>query len=330
MSNSVNFYTIAFEKNNIPTNYSIDDFFQKIESLLNRNEEYIIKRIKDEIIRCFNFRYDEDRTKIIIPLGKVKNKNKPHWLNEDRRLEEIPEEIYDVNSLAYDKNEKIMFFTTNIAGPKISLIEDYFNSFIPTNLEMKIKIKPIIINKGLQTIRNANYVRTVNLNLDLGVSLNNFYIAELENNRERSLLETLRNLSVTAKDITGSRNLNLTLGVGHSGREGSLDLESILALLNQINLEGEFVKEISVAYKNGLEEKIDKTKLKNATSILAYPFPIASSTLSSEYLFANFNEAIRGRRAAYSSNLRDYFRNCLYMEIEDYTLIEESEVIPTE
>ena len=330
MANSVNFYTIAFESENKPTAYSINNFFQKIEDLLKKEEDLIIKEIRNEIIRCFDFRYNPNRTHIIIPFGKVKNKNKPHWLDANRRLEEIPKEIYDINSLAYDVNEKIMFFTTNINGPKISLVEEYLNSFIPSNLRVEIKIKPIIINKGLQQVRNANYVRTINLNLDLGRSLNNFYINELENNRERTLLETLKNLSIAAKDINGSKSLNLSLGIGHSGKEGTLDLESTLALLQQINLNEEFVKEISVSYKNGTEEKIDKTRLKNATSILSYPFQIASSTLSTEYLLANFDEAIREKRSKYILNVRNYFNNSLSLDIENYNLIEEKVIVKRE
>lgn len=320
MSNSVKFYTIAFELQNKPTNYSVALFFKKLEDILKEREEFIIKRINGEIIRCFEFRHDNSR--VIIPLGKVKSKNKPHWLNNGK-LEEIPREIFDINSLVYDINDSIMIFTTNMNGPKIQLVEEYFNSFIPVNVPVKIKINPITINKGLERVRNANYVRSINLNLDLGRSLNNFYIKELNNNNEESLLEKIKQLATAARDVGASKTLTLNLGVGHSGKDGTLDLESILSLLHQINLNEDFVKEISVTYKNGDEEKIDKTKLKNATSILCYQFPVSSTNLSSEYLQNNFYLAIREKRKEYSLECKNYFSNSSQLSLIDYNPIKE-------
>lgn len=330
MANSVNFYTIAFESQNRPTNYSIIEFFRKLEKLLNINEEFIIKEVRDEIVRCFDFRYDNTGNKVVIPIGKIKSKNKPHWLNEERRLEEIPREIYDINTLTYDATERVMIFTTNISGPKAFLVEEYFNSFLPRGIPIEIKINPITINKGLQEVRNASYVRSVNLNLDLGRSLNNFYIEELESNADESLIQKIKQLAIAARDIGASKTLTLNLGVGHSGKDGTLDLESILALLQQINLNGEFVKEISVTYKNGVEERIDKTKLKNATSLLTYQFPIVSSNLSSEYLQNNFQLAINESRKEYRVACKQYFDNSFQINQLDYILIEEKRSIQRE
>lgn len=314
MSKKAVFYTIIARKTNGITNYSVGDLLESINSQIFNEKKAInlVRKINEKYIRLFPFYHTINQKQIVIPFGKLKDKNKPYWLNSEDQLEEIPANLYDINSLGYDKEYNVMLFTTNREGPTAQNVEDYLNTFIPKNQGIYIKIEEIKYNTGLEKIRKANLVRSVTLNLDLGHSLNNFYLKEMDMNTSLGLIGAFQRLAETSRDEGNSKMLSLTLGLGkHGKKEDTLNLDSILQLLEQINIGADFVKEIQVTYKNGEHDKVDLAKLKQSQVFLYYNCRCDESQVSPQSLLNNINNAVSDKILVITKHIREYFGNNL-------------------
>lgn len=308
MSKRIDFYNISLNHEDMVTDYSVCDFLENIDQRMNDKAQdlRVARRIGEKLIRVFPYYYSATRRQFVIPFGKLKEKNLPYWVNDENHLEEIPENLYDINSLGFDRQYNVMVFTTNREGPSIQNVIDYLNTFIPPHFGLEVAINPIIYNTGIEKIRNAGLVRDVTLELDLGRALNNFYYNEVQINRERTLLSAFRDLATAAKEEGDSRKLSLTLGLGYGKKGDTLNRDSMLELLEHINIAEDFVKEIVVHYKDGSDEKIDKAKLKQSTMALNYTCRSENSQVSPECLLTNINTAIADKVIAVTRGVAEY------------------------
>lgn len=325
MARKVNFYSVSLWNDRGITNYSVSTFFETIETQLfdvgQEHETTKVRRIDDKLIRIFSYYSTINRHQIVIPFGKLK-KNNPYWINDENRLEEIPIELYDINSLGYDLDYNVMMFTTNREGPSIQNVEEYLNTFIPRHTGLKVKIEPIMYNTGLEKVRNAYLVKGVTFSLDLGPALNNFYANEIHENQPRTLTAAFRSIAEAARDDGDSKTLSLTLGLGRRGKkEDTLNLESMLHLLECINLDSDCVSEITVNYKNGTDEKIDVARLKESNMILSFPCRCQESQVSPEVLLDSINNAVAEKVVTITHHNRDYFANVIVYNDEDFDII---------
>lgn len=322
MSRKVDFYTIAFYHEDNVVDYPVKDFLEKLEQMIHNEDKGIMRNIKGEYIRAFLFyRPQPNQNRLVMPLGKLKSKNKPYCLNEENgKLEEFKRELFDLNSLAYDSRNKIMLFTTNREGPRIDMVEEYLNSFLPKNLEIRIKIEAIMHNIGLESVRNAEFVRGLTISLDLGASLNQFYSDQIIN-EENNLIKAFRNMAFAGKEEGNGRKLTLTLGVGNGNKEASLDLTNTLQLLDDININGDFIKEIVVHYKNGREDKIDSAHLKNSSSRLFYSCKGVGNQLSPEELVGNMENAISSKIKIFRPFVRKRLEETILVQIDDFDIL---------
>ncbi|WP_230397992.1 DUF6731 family protein [Novisyntrophococcus fermenticellae] len=321
MAKRIDFYTISLHNGEQAVNYPIRDFLETIGNRM--GDATVVREIGEKWIRAFPYSYSSSRQQFVIPFGKLKDKNKPYWLNDENHLEEIPASLYDINSLGFDQEYNVMVFTTNREGPSVRDVEDYLNTFIPSHTGLFVRIDPIRYNTGIEKVRNAELVKKVTLYLDLGRSLNDFYLNELEYNTPRPLAEAFRAFTEAAKDTGDSKVLSLTLGLGKNGkREDTLNLESLLYLLEHINIGAEFVKEIEVNYKEGREDKIDKAKLKESNLLLSYPCSGVGSQVSPEDLLNNINNAVADKVMIITRHNREYFANMQQYNANGFNIVE--------
>jgi len=312
MSKKVNFYMIAFYRGNHITDLSVYDFLMNINDRVFGGERgQIVRYIGDKWLRLFRHQLTYDQHKVVIPFGKLKDKNKPYWLNGENVLEEIPAELYDINSLGYDRDYNVALFTTNREGPSISMVKEYLNTYVPNYTGLELKIEPIMYNAGIEKVRNASLVTGVTLNLDLGQTLNEFYINEMEEN-DRGLVTAFRQIAEAAKNDAEGKTLSLSVGIGQGKKHDTLNLDSMLFLLEHINIGGEFVKEIIVKYKEGEEDKIDKAQLKESNMLLAYTCQCEGSQVSPEALVLNIYNAVADNIITITRHRGDYFAGILH------------------
>ena len=200
-----------------------------------------------------------------------------------------------------------MAFTTLRNGPSIKNIEDYLNSCISSNNGITIRIEPIKYNTGIENVRKAELVRSVTFNLDLGQSLNAFYNDEIESNRSKTLVDSFKNFANTVKAVGDSRRLDITIGLGNTKRDDTLNKDSIMYLLDQINIQSGFVKEISINYKNGASEKMDFAKLKDSNFMLSYTCNCKESQVTPQELLNNFDSAIENKMKYITRHIREFY-----------------------
>jgi len=324
MSKKVEFYTIAFYSEERIVDCSVKNFLEKIEQMIHNREGKLVRNIEGHYIRLFSFyRPQPSQNKMVVPFGKLKSKDKPYWINEETdQLEEFKRDLFDLNSMAYDSRNQIMMLTTNREGPKAGVIENYLNSFIPEDLGIKLKIEEIIYNTGIENVRNANYVRNITINLDLGASLNRFYLNQFDT-EEHNLIKALKLLATTAKDEGAGRSLTLNLGVGNGEKEASLNLETMLQLLEEININEDIIKEITVRYKNNSEEKVDIARLKNNSVKLCYNCQGKGNQISPEELMKNMDSAIENKRLKFAPVVRKRLHPENIIEIEEFDILKE-------
>lgn len=309
MSKKVEFYTITVYENGEKTDYSIMKLLGDIESKIfdKKNKTEKTRIIDGSRIRIFSYYRIMGNSQVVIPFGKEKIGNRPYAADDQDNLELVWGDLYDVNSLGYDNNYNVMAFTTLRNGPSIKNVEDYLNSCISSNNGIAIRIEPIKYNTGIENVRKAELVRSVTFNLDLGQSLNAFYSDEIESNRSKTLVDSFKNFANTVKTVGDSRRLDITIGLGNTKRDDTLNKDSILYLLDQINIQSGFVKEISINYKNGASERMDFAKLKDSDFMLSYTCNSKESQVTPQELLNNFDLAIENKMKYIIGHSRKFY-----------------------
>lgn len=325
MSKKVVFYTISMHKNNSIIDYPVPAFFEDISDkmLTNPTDNKILRKIGDKYIRLFTYHHSlTNKHKFVVPFGKLKNTNKPYRLNNDI-LEEIPETLYDINSLGLDFERKVALFTTNREGPSIQTVEAYLNTYIPQTTGLTLRIKPIMHSKGLEEIRNADLVSSIIFTLNLDKSLNTFYTEEIDANKDKALINAFKSIAKSAKDDGNSKALSLKLSLGqHSSRKDTLDLDNMLYLLNLINIDADFVKEIKVHYKGKKNEKIETAKLKESNLPLSCTISGKDTQVSPSNLLNNMVTAISDKNPDINRHVNAYFSNTEQYGNAEFNIVE--------
>lgn len=306
MSKKVEFYTITIYQNGVKTDYSIMNLFKniKINLLESENNTDRTREFDGRKIRLFSYYESLNNNQIVLPFGRDKGGNKPYGVDKKDRLEEIPRDLYDVNALGYDSEYNIMLYTTNHNGPTIKNVEQYLNSCISSNMGTILKIEPIEYNTGIEKVRSAELVKSITFNLDLGQSFNAYYNRQIEDNSRATLLKSFKKFAETAQDEGDSRLLSLKMSLGNTRRDATLNKDNILYLLEQINIDSGFVKEIRVDYKNGTNEKMDFATLKDTKLLLSYNCTCAGSQVTPQELLNNLDGAIENRMGRIISHIR--------------------------
>ena len=328
MGNFMRAYTIAFEANNGEqvASRAIVPFFKKIEEVLWETPENVIRRINGKIMRVHAYEWNNrNEDYLVVPIGKLKEKNKPFGSDpETQKLIDIPQDMFDVNSIAYHKRYSIALLSSNLAGPNDNDIEDYLNSYLPPHAEYKVRLRPIVRNIPLETIRNAQEARSVTISLNVGRPLNDFLAGQVH--EERSVQGNLKALMEFSKTTLESRTFTLTLGLGRK-KNATLDIGALLNLLESINLDANCIDEISVNYRSGPNDKIDVAKLKDSTAVLKIPFPIQGTQLGTEYILNNMDQILRNERQKYYLQVERYFAHTTIIG-EEYEVIRNWEECP--
>lgn len=320
VGNFMKAYTIAFETDNGEqvASRAIVPFFKRIEKVLEKTPLNVIRRINGKIMRVHAYEWNHmNEDYVVVPVGKLKDKNKPYGSDpKTQKLVDIPQDMFDVNSIAYHKRYRVALLSSNLAGPNDNDIEDYLNSFLPSNTKYKIRLRPIMRNIALEKIRNAQEARSITISLNLGRPLNDFLGKQVhEKNSARVHLKALMDFSKTTLE---SNTFTLTLGLGKK-KKATLDIGALIDLLESINLDADCINEITVNYRNGPQEKIDIAKLKNSTAALKIFFPIQGSQLGMEYILHNMDDMLRRERSKYYSQVEEYFENAVEIG-EDYEI----------
>lgn len=321
MGNYTKAYTIAFESESEVTSRSIIHFLERIEHMMSNNPVNVIRRINGKVMRIHAYEWNQmNHDYVVVPIGKLKEKNRPYGSDPDtQKLIDFPQDMYDVNSLAYHKGYNIALITTNQQGPNANDIEDYFNSFLDTDTDYKVRITPIVRNIALENIRDAQQARSITITLDVGRPLNDFLVDQV--NEPMGILQHLKGLADCSGRTLESETFSLTLGLGRK-KKATLDIGALVELLESINLSANCIKEITVNYRNAPDQKIDIAKLRDSNAILRITFPIVGVQLGAEFILNNMDELLRNERTKYYAQVYEHFRHTIEIG-EDYEIRKE-------
>lgn len=320
MGNYMKAYTIAFEANNGErvASRAIVPFFKKIQEILENSPQNVIRPINGKVMRVHAYEWNHmNEDYLVVPIGKLKEKNKPFGSDPTtQKLIDIPQDMFDVNSIAYHQRYRVALLSSNLAGPNDNDIEDYLNSYLPPDVEYKVRLRPIMRNIALEKIRNAQEARSVTISLNIGRPLNDFLSGQVH--EEKSVQEHLKALMEFSKTTLESNTFMLTLGLGKK-KKATLDIGALIELLESINLDANCIKEIAVNYRNRPDEKIDVAKLKDSTAVLKISFPIQGTQLGTEYILNNMDEILRNERQKFYSQVEEHFSTLTEIG-EDYEI----------
>lgn len=307
MATYVNFYTISFEDSQgNPTTRNLIEFFKKIEFLANQDIDKIYRKVNGSQYRVSSYYWPNiGEHFVIIPIGKVKS-GTPYVETADRKnLKELNQRVYDVNILAYDCTYKTMLLTNHQSAPNSKEIEDYFNTYLDPDDPIRIRIRPIKYNTGIENIRNAARVRSVIFDLNLTAGMANMF--QTQNNPDRTLADYFRGLVHGARENMMGNSMKLEIGLGHAKKEMSLDKDTLLDLISTLNIDSHTINEIEVRYYNGEREKIDKARIKRTEMILSHKFSLSGSKVGAEYLKQHLQEPYSEKYGKFAPHVRNYF-----------------------
>ena len=283
---------------------SVPEFFSKLENLLDTDPEKIIRKFDEDTFRVFKFYHNDPKDIIVIPFGKFIKKNRPYTCDEkdSKSLVELKEDMYDINSLVYSTRHHAMMYTTNQKGPNDLQLCKYFNTFINKKDGCDLQIKPILFNKTLEEIRNSPRVTSILISVDLGQDINNFFNSQIT--EDKNLIKTLIGLFSVGKDDIDGRYIKLNIGLGRGKKDLTLNKDSVLELIGDMNIESPYIKEIELRYADAKTEKIELIKLKNGRSKVKAKFTTHDSKLGPEYLNDKADEAFLAVREHFIEQVR--------------------------
>lgn len=296
---------LSYEKQNGELNAELDSDREIIERFLYESKVDRNKTTMDSLLKIGQQRYG-----IVTSDGIIVDGNRRAMLLN--RLFHKREDL----GYTYHKRYHVALLSSNLAGPNDNDIEDYLNSYLPSDAEYKVRLRPIVRNIELEKIRNAQEARSVTISLNIGRPLNDFLAGQVH--EEKSVQSHLKALMEFSKMTLESNTFTLTLGLGRK-KKASLDIGALIDLLDSINLDANCINEIAVNYRNGSDEKIDIAKLKDSTTVLKIYFPIQGTQLGTGYILNNMDEILRNERQKYYSQVEEYFSNVAEIG-EDYEI----------
>lgn len=309
--------SIAFVDKGTEEVYSGDivELFRRFETMMVLNSNWLYKRVRNKLMRLHAYEWpDTNEDFVVVPFGIQKEgTDKPLGMDrKTQRLEDISEDMFDVNCLAYHKKYQVGILTTNRPGPTMRDMEDYINKFFPEEFPFQICINPLVRDALLTRMRTAKEARSLEVTLDLGRPLDRLFRQKIW--QPQSLATALRGIVTASKDVLESKTFTLALGLGHA-QNTTMDVGALVELLDELNLDDDAIKEIAVKFRDDQSQELAMGYAKNDKVSLTIPFLFAGR-VSPTVLKVNLDELLRENRDRYFGQIRDMFAGASLMESE--------------
>lgn len=313
---SVQFFLVGIGKTtNEVTNLSVNIFFDKLSKYIKKDE--IVKRnINGKDIRIFDYYKNFTNQTYVIPFGLYRD-NKPMTVKDVSSLEDIDGDAIEPTFMYYDDTSRIAMVTYNHTGLKARDIENYLSTFFEEKTNLNFLLIPITLDRSLENIRQSEQVKSITLSLDVGKSYHDLIKRNIQTN-DGILKQTLSFID-SIHNSADNNVFTMTLAVGRK-RDSTLDMESILTLVSELNIDSNCIKEVTVNYKNKKSGNIDIAKLKDNSLLLKKNIQ-GIPKIGAEYLLNNGEEFMKEKRKYYF-NAELEFMNKLQEYNEEYVINE--------
>lgn len=264
MGKTIFFYNVGIYKNNKLTDLNFIDFLDDISLIEWENR---VRKVENNIVAIFPILYnDSHKEKRIIPFGKFRLNYKPYTGNlKNPKYDEIKDSVVELVTLVYDYTYRTLAMDYNTYGAKKKLIEQYFSTFLPDeeNNIWEVRLSQVINDFDENDLKNTSQIRSVQITLDL--SKNQCNLLKQNNEINKNLLNLFENVKKTSDEYEASI-VRLEFGA-FGNRKSTMNKQSILMLLQTLNIDIDSIKSIKIRYKDK-KEKMEDIDLKNVNTIL--------------------------------------------------------------
>lgn len=269
MGKKIFFYNVGIYKNNQLTDLNFIDFLDEVSLVKWENR---LRKVENDIVAIFPIIYnDSHKEKRIIPFGKFRLNYKPYTAQlNNPQYKEIKDDVVELVTLVYDSTYRTLAMDYSTYGAKKKLVEQYFSTFLPNqeNDIWEVRLSEVINDFDENELKNSSQIRSVQITLDLSKNQCNFLKqnSKQENEQNKNLLNLFDNVKKTSNEYEANI-VRLEFGSFES-RKSSMNKQSILMLLQTLNIDIDSIKNIKIRYKDK-KQKMEDIDLKNLNTTLS-------------------------------------------------------------
>lgn len=258
---SVHYYNVYIYNQEEKTNASLIKFIDEIQKIKDWKKK--VRKINGKICSLFFLKEgikNKDKSTRAVSFGVYRTNYKPFLGDLDNKnIEEIEREVVELLTLIYCEGTNSCLAEFNRTGLKIKDIENYLNSFLPKSLFPKFRIKftPIIQMNSLLDIKETGRIKDFEIHINVK---NNTVKTMTKENSKNSIVEVFKTVEEISDDVD-SNIIKLSFGLNGS-RTGSLNLDKIKQIIENLNLDNENLHKVLIQYQNNEKENWKPIDLK--------------------------------------------------------------------
>lgn len=307
MKNKVRFYIIAAkdENNDVVKDFDMYSFLMSFNEKINNNVDSVRKNIDNRSIRCLPAKkVSEDLKQLVIPIGRMKSEDLYKENSDKKDMTMIDEKLYDMNIIFYSGSHKVAFITLDKNGPSYNAIAKYLSSFS----EYSIVICPVIATVTLEALRQMEKVKGFGLDILLNDSLMGIINQEVNEGKKKSLIQKLTPPLAKEKNELNCFKVSLSFDTDSSNKKSYLNLKTVLTILEELDLDQEYIKDFYIRGAKGLTKPIEKTSIKKNNHYVEHIFNLnKNEKCNADYIRNKGQDAIGAHINDFSAFIENYF-----------------------
>lgn len=307
MKNKVRFYIIAAkdENNDVVKDFDMYSFLMSFNDKINNDVDSVRKNIDNRSIRCLPVkRVSQDLKQLVIPIGRMKSEDLYKENSDKKDMTMVDEKLYDMNIIFYSGIHKVAFITLDKNGPSYNAIAKYLSCFS----EYSIVIFPVIATVTLEALRHMEKVKGFGLDILLNESLMGIINQEVEEEKRKNLIQKLLPSIAKDKNELNCFKVSLSFDTDSSNRKSCLNLQTVLTILEELDMDQEYIKDFYIRGANGSNKPIEKTSIKKNNHYVEHIFNLNNNErCNSDYIRINGQDAIGAHINDFSEFIENYF-----------------------
>lgn len=307
MKNKVRFFVLSAknEENKVVKDFDMYSFLMLFNSKIEENVDGVRKEIDGRALRCLPVkRVSEDLRQLVIPIGRMKSEDLYRENPDKKDMSMIDERLYDMNILFYSGVHNVAFITLDKNGPSYKAMGKYLSSFT----DYIINITPVIKNVTIETLRSMTKVKGFGVELLLNDSLMKQINTDISLNQGKTLLQKLVPELAKKKDEINCFKLSISFDTDSSKRKNCLNLGTLISILEEIDIDQDYVKDIYVRGAENEDKEIDKKSIKKENYYVDHSFTVDKDQKLNVEFIRNNGQAVVGKYVnEFSTFVDEYF-----------------------
>lgn len=308
MKSKVRFYVLSAkdEDNQIVKDFDMYEFLMSFDKKLNDDVDNIRKEVDGRDLRCLPVRrVSKDLKQLVIAIGRKKTEDLYRETPDKKDLSMIDERLYDMNAIFYSGIHKVAFITLDKSGPSYKSMAKYLSKFS----EYKIEITPVIQSLTIESLRSMKKVKGFGFELLLNDSLMKIINEDIRDNNKKTLIQKIVPGLAREKDEINCFKLSVSFDTDSSCRKNTLNLGTLMTILEEIEIEQDFVKDFFIRGAKNDADAISKKSIKKENYYVEHDFSLTKNERCNiEYIRNNGQSTIGSHVNDFSAFVNEYFK----------------------